>query len=99
MWLLGLLHLEIIQERLKEFSLDLVVTPPSVVYKISKTNEEVLEIHNPADWPEQTKIKEVCEPWINATIFSPESYLGGILKLCIEKEEYKKKLTFLVIES
>ena len=83
---LGLLHLEIIQERLKrEFSLDLVVTPPSVVYKVLQTNEEVLEIHNPADWPEQTKIKEVSEPWINATIFSQESYLGGILKLCIEK--------------
>ena len=92
---LGLLHLEIIQERLKrEFSLDLVVTPPSVVYKVLKTNEEVLEIHNPADWPEQTKIKEVSEPWINATIFSPESYLGGILKLCIEKRGIQKDINF-----
>ena len=92
---LGLLHLEIIQERLKrEFSLDLVVTPPSVVYKVLKTNEEVLEIHNPADWPEQTKIKEVSEPWINATIFSPESYLGGILKLCIEKRGIQKDISF-----
>ncbi len=92
---LGLLHLEIIQERLKrEFSLDLVVTPPSVVYKVLQTNEEVLEIHNPADWPEQTKIKEVSEPWINATIFSPESYLGGILKLCIEKRGIQKDINF-----
>ncbi len=92
---LGLLHLEIIQERLKrEFSLDLVVTPPSVVYKILKTNEQALEIHNPADWPEQTKIKEVSEPWINATIFSPESYLGGILKLCIEKRGIQKDINF-----
>ncbi len=92
---LGLLHLEIIQERLKrEFSLDLVVTPPSVVYKVLKTNEEVLEIHNPADWPKQTKIKEVSEPWINATIFSPESYLGGILKLCIEKRGIQKDINF-----
>ena len=92
---LGLLHLEIIQERLKrEFSLDLVVTPPSVVYKVLKTDEEVLEIHNPADWPEQTKIKEVSEPWINATIFSPESYLGGILKLCIEKRGIQKEINF-----
>ena len=92
---LGLLHLEIIQERLKrEFSLDLVVTPPSVVYKVLKTNEEALEIHNPADWPEQTKIKEVSEPWINATIFSPESYLGGILKLCIEKRGIQKDINF-----
>ncbi|MDA9708155.1 translation elongation factor 4 [Alphaproteobacteria bacterium] len=92
---LGLLHLEIIQERLKrEFSLDLVVTPPSVVYKVLQTNEEVLKIHNPADWPEQTKIKEVSEPWINATIFSPESYLGGILKLCIEKRGIQKDINF-----
>jgi GTP-binding protein LepA len=92
---LGLLHLEIIQERLKrEFSLDLVVTPPSVVYKVLKTNEEALEIHNPADWPEQTKIKEVSEPWINATIFSPESYLGGILKLCIDKRGIQKDINF-----
>ena len=92
---LGLLHLEIIQERLKrEFSLDLVVTPPSVVYKVLKTNEEALEIHNPAEWPEQTKIKEVSEPWINATIFSPESYLGGILKLCIEKRGIQKDINF-----
>ena len=92
---LGLLHLEIIQERLKrEFSLDLVVTPPSVVYKVLQTNEEVLEIHNPADWPEQTKIKKVSEPWINATIFSPESYLGGILKLCIEKRGIQKDINF-----
>jgi len=92
---LGLLHLEIIQERLKrEFSLDLVVTPPSVVYKVLKTNEEALEIHNPADWPEQTKIKEVSEPWISATIFSPESYLGGILKLCIDKRGIQKDINF-----
>ncbi len=92
---LGLLHLEIIQERLKrEFSLDLVVTPPSVVYKVLQTNEEILEIHNPADWPQQTKIKEVSEPWINATIFSPESYLGGILKLCIEKRGIQKDINF-----
>ena len=92
---LGLLHLEIIQERLKrEFSLDLVVTPPSVIYKVLKTNEEALEIHNPADWPEQTKIKEVSEPWISATIFSPESYLGGILKLCIDKRGIQKDINF-----
>ena len=92
---LGLLHLEIIQERLKrEFSLDLIVTPPSVVYKVLKTNEETLEIHNPVEWPEQTNIKEVSEPWINATIFSPESYLGGILKLCIEKRGIQKDINF-----
>ena len=92
---LGLLHLEIIQERLKrEFSLDLVVTPPSVVYKIKKTDETLTELHNPADWPEQTKIIEIREPWINATIFSPDSYLGGILKLCIEKRGIQKDINF-----
>ena len=92
---LGLLHLEIIQERLKrEFSLDLVVTPPSVVYKIKKTDNTSLELHNPADWPERTKINEVSEPWINATIFSPDNYLGSILKLCIEKRGIQKNISF-----
>jgi len=92
---LGLLHLEIIQERLKrEFSLDLVVTPPSVVYKIKKTDDTLTELHNPADWPEKTKITEIREPWINATIFSPDNYLGGILKLCIEKRGVQKDINF-----
>ncbi len=92
---LGLLHLEIIQERLKrEFSIDLVVTPPSVVYKVKKTDNSILEIHNPAEWPEKTKISEISEPWINATIFSPDKYLGGILKLCIEKRGIQKNINF-----
>ncbi|MDA9558987.1 translation elongation factor 4 [Alphaproteobacteria bacterium] len=92
---LGLLHLEIIQERLKrEFSLDLVVTPPSVVYKIKKTDNSLTELHNPADWPEKTKITEIREPWINATIFSPDNYLGSILKLCIEKRGVQKDISF-----
>ncbi len=92
---LGLLHLEITQERLKrEFSLDLVVTPPSVVYKIKKIDDTLTELHNPADWPEQTKIIEIREPWINATIFSPDTYLGGILKLCIEKRGIQKDINF-----
>ena len=92
---LGLLHLEIIQERLKrEFSLDLVVTPPSVVYKIKKTDDTFTDLHNPADWPEKTKITEIREPWINATIFSPDNYLGSILKLCIEKRGVQKNISF-----
>jgi GTP-binding protein LepA len=92
---LGLLHLEIIQERLKrEFSLDLVVTPPSVVYEIKKTDDTLTELHNPADWPEKTKITEIREPWINATIFSPDNYLGSILKLCIEKRGVQKDISF-----
>ena len=92
---LGLLHLEIIQERLKrEFGLDLVVTPPSVVYEILKTDDKKIILHNPADWPEQTKIKEIKEPWISATIFSPEKYLGGIIQLCTDKRGIQKEINF-----
>ncbi len=92
---LGLLHLEITQERLKrEFSLDLVVTPPSVVYEIKKTDDNELKVHNPADWPEKTKIKEIKEPWIKATIFSPDSYLGGILQLCTDKRGIQKEINY-----
>jgi len=92
---LGLLHLEIIQERLKrEFSLDLVVTPPSVVYEIIKTDEEMLKIHNPADWPDRNNIKSIKEPWIKATIFSPENHLGGVLQLCTEKRGVQRDLKY-----
>ena len=92
---MGLLHLEIIQERLKrEFSLGLVVTPPSVVYKIKKTDNTLMELHKPADWPEKTKFTEIIEPWINSTIFSPDNYLGSILKLCIEKRGVQKNINF-----
>ncbi len=92
---LGLLHLEIIQERLKrEFNLDLIVTPPSVIYKIIKTDEKEEAIHNPAEWPLQTKIKEIKEPWIKASIFSPESYIGPIIQLCTEKRGIQKEISF-----
>ncbi|MEC8100038.1 MAG: translation elongation factor 4 [Pseudomonadota bacterium] len=92
---LGLLHLEIIQERLKrEFNLDLIVTPPSVIYKIIKTDEKEEAIHNPAEWPVQTKIKEIKEPWIKASIFSPDSYIGSIIKLCTEKRGIQKEINF-----
>ena len=92
---LGLLHLEIIQERLKrEFGLDLVVTPPSVVYEILKTDDKKIILHNPADWPEQTMIKEIKEPWISATIFSPEKYLGGVIQLCTDKRGIQKEINF-----
>ncbi len=92
---LGLLHLEIIQERLKrEFSLDLIVTPPSVVYKIIKTDEKIVKVDNPADWPNQTKIKEIKEPWIKASIFSPETYIGAIMQLCTEKRGIQKEINF-----
>jgi len=90
-----LLHLEIIQERLKrEFNLDLIVTPPSVVYKVIKTDEKEEDIHNPAEWPNQTKIKEIKEPWIKASIFSPESFIGAIMQLCTEKRGIQKEINF-----
>ena len=74
---LGLLHLEIIQERLtREFDLDLVTTAPSVVYRVHKTNGSVLELHNPADMPDPTQIDHIEEPWIKATIMVPDEYLG-----------------------
>src|SRR5690606_11073250 len=80
---LGLLHLEIIQERLeREFDLDLITTAPSVVYRVHLTNGELKELHNPADMPDVMRIKEIEEPWIKATIFVPDEYLGSILKLC-----------------
>lgn len=83
---LGLLHLEIVQERLfREFDIELVTTAPSVVYKIYKSNGEVLEIYNPVEMPDPSFIKEMEEPWITATIFTPEEYLGTILTLCTEK--------------
>ncbi|NRA74122.1 MAG: elongation factor 4 [Rickettsiales bacterium] len=83
---LGLLHLEIIQERLeREFDLDLITTAPSVIYKIHTTQNKILEIHNPADMPEQTKIESIQEPWIKATIITPDRYIGTIMELCIDR--------------
>src|SRR6201995_1689380 len=93
---LGLLHLEIIQGRLsREFNLDLIATAPSVVYEIELTNGETLSLHNPADMPEVTKIKEIREPWIKATILTPDEYLGGILKLCQDRRGIQKNLTYV----
>jgi GTP-binding protein LepA len=83
---LGLLHLEIVQERLeREFDLDLIATAPSVVYHMHLTDGEVVELHNPADMPDVMKIEEIEEPWIKATIMTPDDYLGAILKLCQER--------------
>jgi GTP-binding protein LepA len=75
---LGLLHLEIIQERLeREFNLDLIATAPSVVYRMNMTNGDVIELHNPADMPDVVKIASIEEPWIKATILTPDDYLGA----------------------
>ncbi|MFY8075124.1 translation elongation factor 4 [Sphingorhabdus lacus] len=98
---LGLLHLEIIQERLtREFDLDLITTAPSVVYKLelsrSKTDDaRSMELHNPADMPDVNRIDEIQEPWIEATIYCPDEYLGSILKLCQDRRGVQKQLTYV----
>jgi GTP-binding protein LepA len=92
---LGLLHLEIIQERLeREFNLDLITTAPSVVYKIHMNNGDLIELHNPADFPDVVKIEKIEEPWIKATIMVPDEYLGSILKLCQERRGVQIDLTY-----
>ena len=112
---LGLLHLEIIQERLtREYDLDLITTAPSVVYRVHITKSKeaastgsartvgvdeaglnVIEIHNPADWPDQNYISQVEEPWIEATIYVPDEHLGPILKLCQDRRGIQKNLTYV----
>ena len=93
---LGLLHLEIIQERLsREFNLDLIATAPSVVYKITLTNGEVVELHNPADMPDPVKIESIAEPWIKATIFTPDEYLGAVIKLCQDRRGSQRELSYV----
>ncbi len=92
---LGLLHLEIIQERLeREFDLDLITTAPSVVYKIHMTNGTMVELHNPADYPDVVKIDRIEEPWIKATILVPDEYLGSVLTLCSERRGVQLDLTY-----
>jgi GTP-binding protein LepA len=93
---LGLLHLEIIQERLsREFDLDLIATAPSVVYKLKMTNGEERDLHNPADMPDVVSIDSIQEPWIKATIFVPDEYLGNILTLCSERRGQQVELTYV----
>jgi len=93
---LGLLHLEIIQERLsREFDLDLIATAPSVVYEVVQTNGETLLLHNPADLPDVMKIEEIREPWIKATILTPDEYLGAILKLCQDRRGIQNNLSYV----
>ncbi len=91
---LGLLHLEIIQERLsREFDLDLIATAPSVVYRLFMTNGEMKELHNPADMPEENYIEHMEEPWIRATIMVPDQYLGSVLKLCEDRRGEQTNLS------
>ncbi len=98
---LGLLHLEIIQERLtREYDLDLITTAPSVVYQIELTHPDPhgvthIDLHNPADMPEPNKIATISEPWIEAVIYCPDEYLGSILKLCQDRRGIQKNLTYV----
>jgi GTP-binding protein LepA len=93
---LGLLHLEIIQERLqREFNLDLIATAPSVIYKIKLRNGQEIEIHNPVDMPDVMRIEEIDEPWIRATILTPDDYLGSVLKLCQDRRGVQIELTYV----
>ena len=93
---LGLLHLEIIQERLtREFNLDLIATAPSVVYRIHTTKGAIEELHNPADMPDVMKIDHIDEPWIKATIMVPDDYLGSVLTLCNERRGQQADLTYV----
>ncbi|MHA1544012.1 MAG: translation elongation factor 4 [Alphaproteobacteria bacterium] len=92
---LGMLHLEIIQERLsREFDLDLITTAPSVIYRVHMVKGQVIELHNPADLPDVTKITHIEEPWIRATILVPDEYLGSILKLCQDRRGEQRNLTY-----
>ena len=93
---LGLLHLEIIQERLaREFDLDLIATAPSVVYQIGLIDGSRIDLHNPADMPDPVQIAEIAEPWISATILTPDEYLGAILKLCQERRGAQTDLSYV----
>ena len=92
---LGLLHLEIIRERLeREFDIDLIATAPSVIYRVHMTDGSMKELHNPADMPETQKIAKIEEPWIEATILVPDEHLGSVLKLCEDRRGRQKTLTY-----
>ncbi|MBX9684749.1 MAG: translation elongation factor 4, partial [Hyphomicrobium sp.] len=93
---LGLLHLEIITERLeREFNLDLITTAPSVIYHLKMTDGTMMEMHNPADMPEVVRIEHIEEPWIEATILVPDEHLGSVLKLCQDRRGRQKQLTYV----
>ena len=93
---LGLLHLEIVQERLtREFDLDLIATAPSVVYRVHRTNGTMEELHNPVDMPDPSQIDHMEEPWIRATIMVPDEYLGAVLTLCAERRGQQQDLTYV----
>lgn len=93
---LGVLHMEIVQERLeREFGLDLIVTAPTVVYQVRTTRGDLLEIHNPSDLPDPSRIAEILEPYLRATIYTPEEYLGSVIKLCQEKRGVQLNMNYI----
>jgi GTP-binding protein LepA len=93
---LGMLHMEIVQERLeREYDLDLITTAPTVIYQVESTSGEILEIHNPAELPAVNKINEIREPIIRANILTPEAYIGAIITLCIEKRGVQKQIQYM----
>jgi len=92
---LGLLHLEIVRERIeREFDIDVITTAPSVIYRIFRTDGGMIELHNPADMPDPVHIDRIEEPWIEATILVPDEYLGAVLKLCEDRRGRQKDLTY-----
>jgi GTP-binding protein LepA len=92
---LGLLHLEIVRERLeREFDIDLITTAPSVIYQLHMIDGSIVEMHNPADMPDLTRIDHIEEPWIKATILVPDEYLGAVLKLCEDRRGHQVDLTY-----
>ena len=93
---LGLLHMEIIQERIgREFDLDIITTAPSVAYKINLTKGETIMLHNPADMPDLSTVASIEEPMVRATILVPDTYLGAVLKLCTERRGVQQELTYV----
>lgn len=93
---LGMLHMEIVQERLeREYDLDLITTAPTVVYQVETTSGEIIEIHNPADLPPVNKISEIREPIIQANILLPEQYIGAVITLCVEKRGMQKDMRYM----
>jgi len=92
---LGLLHLEIITQRLeREFDINLITTTPGVVYKVNKINDEIVDLQNPTSMPDPSQIKFIEEPWIKATIITPDEYLGSIIKICQDKRGIQKDLSY-----
>src|SRR5690606_1520209 len=93
---LGLLHMEVVQERLeREFNLDLITTAPSVVYKVLKKGGEMIELENPADLPDPTLIERMEEPYVKVTLHTPTEYIGGLLKLCEDKRGTQIKMEYV----